>query len=74
MTPKIEEREKFSRIIMEIVSRDNIGYIDAITDYCEKVGLEVEIAAKLSTPYIISKITEEARKNNLVEKFPVLPV
>ena len=74
MSPKIEEKENFSRIIMDIVNKDNISYIDAITEYCQNVGLEIDVAAKLITPFILSKITEEARNNNLIEKSPVLPI
>lgn len=71
---KVEEKERFSKIIIDLVKKDNIGYIDAITEYCENVGLEIETAAKLATPFIISKISEEARENNLLEKVPVLPI
>lgn len=74
MTPKMEEMEKFSKIIINLVERDNISYIDAITEHCEEIGLEVEVAAKLVTPFIISKISEEARQNNLIERIPVLPI
>lgn len=73
-SPKKEEIEKFSKVIVNLVNRDNITYIDAITEYCQEIGLEIEIAAKLITPFIISKISEEARKNNLLEKIPVLPI
>lgn len=72
--PNIEEKEKFSKYIMYIVEKDNISYIDAITEHCENIGLELEVAAKLITPSIISKISEEAMKNNLIEKYPVLPI
>lgn len=71
--PNIEEIEKFSKIIIGLVEKDDIGYIDAITEYCESVGLEIDVAAKLLTPAITSKITEEARNLNLIEKSPVLP-
>lgn len=74
MNPKLEEKEKFSKIIIDLVKKDNIGYIDAITEYCENIGLEVEVAAKLATPFIISKISEEARKSNMLERIPVLPI
>lgn len=74
MNPKLEEKERFSKIIIGLVQKDNISYIDAITEYCENIGLEVETAAKLATPFIISKISEEARENNLIEKIPVLPI
>ncbi len=74
MSPKLDEMERFSKRIIELVNEDNIGYIDAITEHCENIGLEIEVAAKLITPFIVSKISEEAMKNNLIEKFPVLPI
>jgi len=74
MSPRIEEKEKFSKIIISLVERDNLTYIDAITEYCELVGLEVELAAKLATPFIVSKISEEAIRNNMIEKVPMLPI
>lgn len=72
--PKLEEKEIFSKYIIELVERDNIGYIDAITEHCEKIGLEIEVAATLITPYLISKVSEEARNQNLIERIPVLPI
>lgn len=74
MSPKLDEMEKFSKRIIELVETDNIGYIDAITEYCQDVGLEMDVAATLITPFILSKITEEAMSNNLIEKIPVLPI
>lgn len=68
----ITEIERFSNKITEIVVKDNIGYIDAITEYCESIGLEIEIAAKLLSPPLKMKIEEEAMRNNLIEKYPVL--
>lgn len=72
--PRITEKERFSQYIMDIVEKDNIGYMDAIEEYCENIGLEIETAAKLITPYIISKISDEARSKNLLGKTPVLPI
>lgn len=71
---EIEEMEKFSGIIFDIVKKDDIRYIDAIIEYCEKVGMEVESAATLFTPKLLSKITSEARSNNLIPKEPMLPI
>jgi|APCry1669189369_1035219.scaffolds.fasta_scaffold02189_4 hypothetical protein len=70
--PKLEEMEKFSRNILEIVERDKLEYIEAITEYSESIGLEIDVAASLITPYLKDKISEEARKNNLIEKMPVI--
>lgn len=74
VNPKVEEKEKFSKEIIRLVQKDNISYIEAITEYCESVGLEIEVAAKLITPSIVSRISEEAMRNNLIEKIPVLPI
>lgn len=70
--PKIEEMEKFSNTILEIVKRDNLEYIEAITEYSESIGLEIDVAASLITPFLKDKIVDEARRNNLIEKTPVL--
>jgi hypothetical protein len=71
---KFEEMELFSSKIISLAEKDKIGYIDAITEYCESIGLEVDVAAKLITPSIKAKIAEEAMKNNMLEKIPVLPI
>lgn len=69
---KIEEIERFSLKITELVEKDRISYIDAITEYSESIGLEIEIAAKLLSPPIKAKLEEEALNYNLIEKHPVL--
>lgn len=74
IVPKFEEMETFSKQIISLAERDKIGYIEAITEYCESVGLEIEVAASLITPFLVSKISDEARKSNLIEKSPVLPI
>lgn len=69
---KVEEIERFSLKITELVEKDRISYIDAITEYSESIGLEIEIAAKLLSPPIKAKLEEEALNYNLIEKHPVL--
>jgi Phage late-transcription coactivator len=72
--PKFEEMELFSKQILFLAEKEELIYIDAVTEHCEKIGLEVEVAATLITPFLVSKISEEARRNNLIEKSPVLPI
>jgi len=72
--PKFEEMEMFSKQILFLAEKEELSYIDAVTEHCEKTGLEVEVAATLITPFLVSKISEEARRNNLIEKSPVLPI
>ena len=64
----IDEIEKFSNVILNIVERDKIDYMDAILEYCEQVDLEIDVAAKLISPFIKSKISQEAKRNNLIQK------
>ena len=74
MIPKIQEMETFSKEIVSIVERDRISYIEAVTEYCERVGLEIEVAAMLITPTLVTKISEEAMEQNLIQRNPVLPI
>ncbi len=72
VNPTIEEKEKFSKTIISLVEKDKISYIDAITEYCSSIELEIDIAAKLLTPSIIAHVSEEAMKSNLIPKYPTL--
>jgi hypothetical protein len=72
LQPNVDQIEKFSKRIMELVETDKIGYIEAITDYCDVAKIEIEVASKLLSPLILSKVTEEAMKGNLIEKRPTL--
>ena len=74
IVPKFEEMESFSTKIIHLAERDKLSYIETITEYCESVGLEVEVAATLITPMLVSRISDEARSQNLIEKSPVLPI
>lgn len=69
-----EDVQTFSKIIMDYAKSESLGYIDAITQYCENVGLEIEVAAKLLAPSITSSIEDEARQNNLLKKSARLPI
>lgn len=72
--PNIEEIESFSDIINDLVDNDNISYIEAVTEYCDMSGVEIELAAKLLTPMILSKINEEAYLKKLITRTPMLPI
>ena len=74
IVPKFKEMESFSLEVISLAERDKIGYIEAVTEYCQTIGLEIEIAASLITPTLVSKISEEARKQNLIQRIPVLPI
>jgi DNA gyrase/topoisomerase IV subunit A len=71
----IENSNDFSMKIEEIVKEKKIPYIDALVDYCDKSGMEIEIAAKLINSKIKECIHYEASQLNLMkEKSYTLPL
>ena len=59
---------KFSLEIEEAVYMKDISYIEAIVDYCDNTGLEVESAAKLISGVLKSKVEKEAQNLHLLPK------
>ena len=66
--PTKEEITTFSLKIENLVSEKNIPYMDAIVMHCESTGLEVELAAKLISGALKSKIQLEAEELNFLPK------
>jgi hypothetical protein len=70
----LDQIEQFSTQIITIVEKDKISYIDAIVEFCDTNAIDIEIAAKLLSQSIIASISQEAVKNNLIEKISSLPI
>lgn len=66
--PTKDEMTTFSLSIETIVAKKNIPYMDAIIMYCEDSGLEVELAAKLISGALKSKIQLEAEDLHFLPK------
>ena len=66
MTP--DEINKFSLAIEEMVYMKDIPYIDAIVMYCEETGFEIEMAGKLVSGVLKSKIQIEAEDLHYLAK------
>lgn len=67
--------KKFSETIEHIVSQNNITYIDAITEYCERYEIEIETAASMCNMKIKQMLESEASDLNMLkEKISRLPV
>jgi hypothetical protein len=66
--PTKDEITTFSLKIENLVSEKNIPYMDAIIMHCESTGLEVELAAKLISGALKSKIQLEAEELNFLPK------
>lgn len=61
-------KEKFAVDIEEIVSNSNLNYIDAIVEYCEKNGVEIEVAVKLVSKPLKEKLRYDATELNYLKR------
>ena len=57
-----DERNKFSAVIEERIIKDNVSTMEAIVNYCEETGLELEVAGSLVNSVLKLKIEDEAKK------------
>jgi len=66
------------RIMNEIAGyiSDGVPYIDAVVEYAEKNGLEIEVLGEIirKSPLLKANIYKEAEELNMVEKLVRLPV
>lgn len=67
--------EKIMNDIREYVD-NGVPYIDAIVDYSEREGVEIEVLGEIirRSPVLKSRIYDEAEKLNMVESTARLPV
>jgi UDP-glucose 6-dehydrogenase len=72
--PTKDEKNNFSIQIENTVLRHKISYIEAITHYCDGIGLEVEIAATLLSDNLRSKIEAEAQQLRYLPRGSKLPI
>jgi len=63
-----EEIAQFSLEIEKIAVEKDLSYMDAVIFYCEQTGFEVELAAKLISNALKSKIKCEAETLNFLPK------
>ena len=59
---------QFAQDIEAIVKDDNLGYIDAIVDYCEKNAIDVESVPKLISKPLKEKLKWEATEMNYLKR------
>ena len=72
--PKVDEIQKFSKMIEELATSLGLTRMEAILHHCEETGLEVEIASTLISSALKSRITEEAINDNLIKRGNQLPI
>ena len=59
---------KFRELLEEKVAQDNVSYIDAIVDICEKTGLEIESVPKMLNMKTKKILRNEATNLNMLKK------
>jgi len=63
-----EEITTFSYEIERIAKENGLSYMDSVVWYCEKNSVEIELAAKLVSSALKSKIKIEAESLNFLPK------
>jgi hypothetical protein len=75
MMPTKEEMVKFAKAIETMVAESDYTYIEAIVEYCNETGLEIEVAASLCNSNLKSKLENDAMDNNMLKvKSSRLPI
>jgi len=69
-----EEKNRFSMMIMEMAINNETDHMDAITTYCEKNNLEIEVAATLINESLKSIIQGEAMDLRFLPRGSKLPL
>ena len=59
---------QFAQDIEAIVKDNNLGYIDAIVQYCEKNAIDVESVPKLISKPLKEKLKWEATELNFLKR------
>jgi hypothetical protein len=74
ITKRFRSPTEFSLYIEERVSKERIGYMDAIIDYCTNSEVDIENIGKLITSSLKEKIRYEAEESNIMKPRGRLPV
>ena len=65
---KFVSKDKFAEDIEQLVLATNMNYIDAIVEYCEKSGIELESVGKLISKPLKEKVKYIATELNYLKK------
>jgi hypothetical protein len=74
ITKRFRSPTEFSLYIEERVSKERIGYMDAVIDYCTNSEVDIENIGKLITSSLKEKIRYEAEESNIMKPRGRLPV
>ena len=69
-----EEKSAFTDKIEDLVWKHDISYLEAVTQYCEESGSEIEVIALLVGDQLKSKIEHEAVELRYLPRDSRLPI
>lgn len=72
--PTKDEMYQFQLKIEEIVTKTGYNYMEAIVDYCDTTGMEIELASTLVNKDLKAKIEIDAQDLNMLPKTARLPI
>jgi len=74
ITKRFRSPTEFSLYIEERVSKERIGYMDAIIDYCTTNDVDIDNIGSLVTKTLKEKLHLEAVENNMLKPKGRLPI
>jgi hypothetical protein len=69
-----DEMFKFQQEIENLVAETDYNYMEAIVEYCNMTGMEIELASTLVNKDLKSKIAIDAENLNMLPKAARLPI
>jgi len=69
-----EEKNNFSIMIMNLAIKEKIDHMDAVTTYCDRNNLEIEVAASLINDSLQGIIEGEAMELRFLPRGSRLPL
>jgi hypothetical protein len=72
--PTKDEMFKFQQEIENLVSETDYNYMEAIVEYCNQTGMEIELASSLVNKDLKAKIAIDAENLNMLPKAARLPI
>lgn len=66
-------KQKFTKLIEDVVQKRNVSYMDAVINVCDDHDVDLEDVRKFITPIIKDKIQAEAMHLNYLPRANTLP-
>ena len=72
--PTKDEMYKFQVAIEDLVTETSFNHLEAIIEYCDRTGMELELASSLVNKDLKAKIQIDAQELNMLPKTARLPI